>query len=739
VVKNEKMSSAAAPSGGIFRGVSGGIQVSSISVSRIPWRKVRRVDMKSVEMPAKTILLIEDDGELARLIHDMLNNSTASAFELTHVESMSGAEKYLAGHSVDVVLLDLELADRQGLETVRLVRAAAPRVPIVLLSSADNEAIAVQAIQNGVQDYLVKGQIEPRELMRSLLNSAERKKIEETLLMEKERAEVTLECIGDAVICTDRSGYITFINRVAESMTGWSGKDASGRPMAEACRIVDAISRKAILDPMSTAASQNRTGKLPMNSILIGRDGHETFIEDSVAPIHDRDGQVTGAVIVFRDVSATQAFEKKLTHSAQHDFLTELPNRTLLSERVSQAIALARRQRHHVAVLFLDLDNFKQINDSLGHQIGDKLLQSVAKRLVDSVRGPDTVSRFGGDEFVVLLRELKSPEEAAKTAGRLLKAVSDVHFIDQHQIYTTASIGVCVDPGYGSDAVTLIENADAAMYHVKRNGRQHYKFFSPGMIIEAVKRQSVEQDLLHALDRNEFTLLYQPKIDLKTGSIVGAEALSRWMHPTRGSVPPAQFIPIAEESGLILRIGAWALREACKQARAWVDGGKPARTMAVNISGTQFQSEDFLESLSAALSETGLDPESLELDIAEKVLMNHPARSGSILESLRSRKIKVSVDNFGTGYSCMNSLQKLPLSALKIDQSLVRAITCQSNETAKVGAIIEMGQHLNLRVVAEGVETSEDLEFLWEHNCDEAQGYYFGQPVPPEHFGQLFC
>ena len=498
-----------------------------------------------MERAAKTILLIEDDSDVARLIQDMFINSSSCAFELTHVECVNDAQEYLAGRSVDIVLLDLGLTDRHGLEAVRQVRAVAPRVSIVLLSSADDEAIAVQAIQEGVQDYLIKGQIEPRELMRSLLNSAERKKIEETLFIEKERAEVTLDCIGDAVICTDTSGNITFLNPVAEKMTGWSVKDACGLPMTEACRIVDAISRKAILDPMSTAASQNRTGKLPVNSILIRSDGHETFIEDSVAPIHDREGRVTGAVIVFRDVSATHAFEKKLTHSAQHDFLTGLPNRTLLSDRVSQAIALARRQRYHVAVLFLDLDNFKQTNDSLGHQIGDKLLQSVAKRLVACVRGPDTVSRYGGDEFVVLLQELKCPEEAAKTAGRLLKAVADVHSIGQHEIYTTASIGVSVDTGYGSDAETLIKNADAAMYHVKRNGRQHYKFFSPEMIVEAVEHQSVEQDLLHALDRNEFTLLYQPKVDLKTGSIVGAEALSRWMHPTRGSVPPAQFIPIA--------------------------------------------------------------------------------------------------------------------------------------------------------------------------------------------------
>jgi len=304
--------------------------------------------------PAKTILLIENDPEETRLIHEMLNDQGAFLFELAHVESVSEAKKYLTTPSVDIVLLDLGLTDPHGLDVVRSVRAAAPRVSIVLLASADDEQIAVQAIQEGAQDYLIKGQIEPRELMRALLNAAERKIIEEIQFIEKERAQVTLDCIGDAVICTDASGKITFLNRMAEAMTGWRLKDAGGRRMAECVRIVDAITRKPVLDPMAKAAAQNRRGNLPLNCILVRRDGHEVFIEDSVAPIHDRVGQVTGAVIVFHDVSATRTLEKELTHSAQHDFLTGLPNRMLLKDRLGQAISLARRQGCHAAVLFLD-------------------------------------------------------------------------------------------------------------------------------------------------------------------------------------------------------------------------------------------------------------------------------------------------------------------------------------------------------------------------------------------------
>jgi diguanylate cyclase (GGDEF)-like protein/PAS domain S-box-containing protein len=688
--------------------------------------------------PAKIILLIENDPEEALLIHKMLNDQGTFLFELAHVDSVGDAKTYLTTHSVDIVLLDLGLTDPHGLDVVRSVRATAPRVSIVLLASADDEQIAIQAIQEGSQDYLIKGQIESRELLRALVNAAERKIIEEIQFIEKERAQVTLDCIGDAVICTDAAGKITFLNRMAEAMTGWPLKDAAGRTMAECVRIVDAITRKPILDPMAKAAKQNRRGKLPLNCILIRRDGHEVFIEDSVAPIHDRDGQVTGAVIVFRDVTATRTMEKELTHSAQHDFLTGLPNRMLLRDRVSQAISLARRQRCHAAVLFLDLDGFKHINDSLGHLIGDKVLQSVAKRLLDCVRSPDSVIRQGGDEFIVVIQELKLPEDAVITVARLLKTVADVHSIDQHEISVTTSVGVSVYPGDGQDPETLVRNADTAMYHAKKGGSHNYRFFRPEMAVEVWERQSIEEDLRRALDQHEFTLHYQPKIDLKTGSIIGAEALSRWMHPTRGSVPPAQFIPIAEESGLIIRIGAWALREACTQGRAWADACSPARTVTVNISGIELQNDRFLDGLFETLEATGLDPASLELDVTESALMKDPARTTPILKAVKQRGVKVSAGNFGTGFSSLTSLQRLPLDSLKIDRTLISRVTGDRDETTKVSAMIEMGKDLKLRVIAEGVETSENLEYLWAHNCDEAVGYYFGQPVPAEQFGDEF-
>src|SRR6202171_3720679 len=685
----------------------------------------------------KVLLLVEDNPGDVRLLHEMFAEQGVHSTELTRVGSISDAEKHLAEREVDIILLDLGLPDAQGLTAMRRAHAAAPRVPLVVLTSLDDESLAAQALQEGAQDYLIKGQIDARGLLRALRYAVERKIMEEALFAEKERAQVTLNCIGDAVACTDISGNITFLNLVAEKMTGWSCQEAASQPMAKVLRILDATSRETTPNPMEMAVWQNRTVHLPSNCILIRRDGFEIPIEDSVSPIHDRKGQATGAVIVFRDVSVSQAMALQMTHSAHHDFLSGLPNRILLNDRIDQAIALASRHMKKVAVLFLDLDGFKHINDSLGHPIGDKLLQSIAKRLVDCVRGSDTVSRQGGDEFVVLLLDVEQPEDAARSARKILQAVAEAYPIDRHDLHVTASIGISVYPDDGLDAETLIKNADIAMYQAKENGRQSYQFFKPVMNVRAVERQSIEESLRRALERHEFALHYQPKINLRTGEITGAEALIRWTHPVRGPVSPAQFIPVAEDCGLILPIGNWVLREACNQARTWMDAGLPLATMAVNISAMEFRDENFLEGVFAILKETGLDPRSLELELTESVLMKHAESTEYILKRLRAGGVQLAVDDFGTGYSSLSYLRKFPIDALKIDQSFVRQITIAPDETTIVTAVIGMGRSLKLRVVAEGVETQKELEFLQAHQCDEAQGYYFSRPLAAPQFAQL--
>ena len=560
--------------------------------------------------------------------------------------------------------------------------------------------------------------------------------MEDALFEEKERAQVTLNSIGDAVVCTDIKGNITFLNVVAEKMTGWPRQEAAGRPMADVLRVRDATTGQTTPNPMAMAIAHGRAVNLPPNCILVRRDGHEIAIEDSVAPIHDRAGHATGAVIVFRDGSAGRAMALRMAHAAEHDFLTGLPNRMLLNDRVDRAIGLSGRHTTRVAMLFLDLDGFKHINDSLGHSTGDKLLQSVARRLVECVRDSDTVSRQGGDEFVVLLSEMQQWEDAALTAKRMLLAVAKGHSIDQHDLHLTTSIGISVYPDDGLDAETLIKNADTAMYQAKENGRSRYQFFEPAMNVRAVERHSIEESLRRGLERREFALHYQPKIDLRTGAITGAEALIRWTHPTRGLIPPSRFIPVAEDCGLILPIGAWVLREACAQAQAWVDAGLPPTTMAVNVSAIEFQQESFLENLFAILAETGLDPRSLQLELTESVLMKRAEFTASALQAVRERGVQVAVDDFGTGYSSLSYLLKFPVDALKIDQLFVRQIS-SGDDTTIVTAVIGMARSLKLRVVAEGVETPEEVDFLRTHECDEAQGYYFSEPVPPQRFAGL--
>jgi diguanylate cyclase (GGDEF)-like protein len=428
---------------------------------------------------------------------------------------------------------------------------------------------------------------------------------------------------------------------------------------------------------------------------------------------------------------------KQITHSAEHDFLTGLPNRMLLNDRISQAIASAHRRAKQVAVLFLDLDGFKHTNDSLGHPIGDKLLQSIAKRLMDCVRGADTVSRQGGDEFVVLLSDLAQPEDAAVMAGRMLRAVAEPRCVDRHDLHVTTSIGVSVYPDDGADAETLIKNADTAMYQAKENGRQGYQFFKPAMNARAVERQSIEESLRRALERQEFTLFYQPKISIETGAITGAEALIRWTHPTRGPISPAQFIPVAEDCGLILPIGRWVLHHACRQAQAWVDAGLRRTTIAVNVSAMEFRDDDFLTGLFRILKESRLDPQALELELTESVLMKRVESTAAILQTLRKRGVQVAIDDFGTGYSSLSYLRKFPIDTLKIDRTFIGQIVNGADDAAIVKAVISMAQSLRLRVVAEGVETLEELEFLHSHHCDEAQGYFFSHPVPAPKFARL--
>ena len=430
----------------------------------------------------------------------------------------------------------------------------------------------------------------------------------------------------------------------------------------------------------------------------------------------------------------------RMAHLAQHDALTDLPNRILLNDRLGQAIALARRQGKQLAVMFLDLDRFKHINDSLGHAVGDQLLQSVAKRLTAGVRSSDTVCRQGGDEFVILLADIEHAGDAALSAQKILAALTVPHRIDQRELHVTVSIGISIYPQDGQDADTLIKSADTAMYHAKEGGRNNYQFFEPDMNVQAVERHSIEGGLRRALERQEFMLHYQPKINLESGTISGVEALVRWQHPQRGLILPEQFVWIAEDCGLIVPIGAWVLRESCRQAQTWQDAGLPPIPVAVNISAVQFRHKDFLESLAGILRDTGLAPRYLELELTESVLMHDADFTTSVLKALKAMGVRLAIDDFGTGYSSLSYLTRFPIDSLKIDQSFLRDIThatADSDDAAIVAAVVSMGKSLHQRVIAEGVETREQLAFLQAQGCGEGQGFYFSRPVTAEELAEL--
>jgi diguanylate cyclase len=446
---------------------------------------------------------------------------------------------------------------------------------------------------------------------------------------------------------------------------------------------------------------------------------------------------VTVSIEAHKMAEQVKIAKDQLAYLAHHDVLTDLPNRILLLDRLNSAIELAARKGWQLALMFLDLDRFKHINDSLGHVVGDKLLQSVAERLLGCARHSDTISRQGGDEFVVLLPFIEQREDAALCAQKLIEALKLPHHITGHDIHVNVSIGISIYPEDGLDAEALMKNADTAMFCAKENRSNKFKFFEAEMNARAVHRHSIEASLHFALKRHEFMLYFQPKIELNTGMIVGVEALIRWHHPELGLVLPKQFVAIAEDCGLILPIGRWVLREACLHAQAWKQAGLPPITVSVNTSALEFQDTDFIKNISAILNETGLEPCYLELELTENVLMQDAEFANPVLQTLSELGVKLAIDDFGIGYSSLSYLKQFPINTLKIDQSFVQKMIDNPSDASIVSAVISLGKTLNLRVVAEGVETPEQQAFLVASQCDEAQGYYLGRPMVAESFAAL--
>ena len=585
----------------------------------------------------------------------------------------------------------------------------------------------------GVALLLLRWQLTP--LVSKLVISERKAREALTQLQNSEnRVQAVLDNVEEGIITLTDVGTIELFNPGAERMFGYRGHEMIGKSMSVLMTEPYRSEHDEYLGRYLQSGQDSVIG-VGREVTAIRRDGSLFPVELRISEFYS--GGNRRFIGTLRDITERKATEAKIIHLAHFDALTDLPNRRLVQDRIQQAIAAAERAGSEFAVMFIDLDKFKDINDTLGHDVGDRLLEMVAQRLTESLRAEDTVGRQGGDEFIVLLASLGSAEDAARVAQKILDTLAVPFEINGQSLRSGASIGIATYPHDGTNVETLLKNSDTAMYSAKEAGRYNYQFFAEDMNAASAERLLFEGSLRLALERNELLLHYQPLVDMTTGRIVATEALVRWDHPQLGRVGPDRFIPVAEETGLIVPLGEWVLRQACTQLVLWREQGIQPPRMVVNISPRQFRQKHLLRNFYRVLSETGVDPHWLGLEITESVIMDNPEISISVLEELHGLGFQLSLDDFGTGYSSLSYLKRLPIDKLKIDRTFVNDITSDVDDEAMVGAIIVMAHQLNIEVVAEGVETAEQLEFLRDHDCDEYQGYLFSRPQPPENLSAL--
>ena len=555
---------------------------------------------------------------------------------------------------------------------------------------------------------------------------------EKSLRLRERIIEVSANAI---ILCSaDAPGYlIEYVNPAFERITGYAAGEVIGQRLED---LQGPEQGRQDMHAITAALREQREGKAIVRNFR--KDGSSYWSELFVAPVRDDgDGPVSHFVVAQYDISTVMRFEQELEFQARHDILTGLANRALLRERLEQAMAVTRRSGQPLWVVFIDLDRFKFVNDTLGHDAGDLVLKNVAERLCDATREVDTVARLGGDEFVLLLPQHGNGEPGAAILQRIQDAVAQPLQLGEYEFFLSCCMGVAVYPDDGVDADTLIKHADIAMYRAKEQGRGHWQFYASSMNAGTLERLELESELRHALERGQFHLEYQPQLDLASGAVVGMEALLRWQHPQLGRVPPASFIGLAEEMGLIIPIGDWVLRTACAQARAWQLAGHGPLRLAVNLSARQFKQKNLLHAVAQVLADTGLDAAHLELELTESMVMHDVEQATTIMAKLKALGVQLSIDDFGTGYSSLAYLRHFPIDVLKIDKTFVSDITHSIDDAAIVRAIISLAHSLRLKVIAEGVETEQQLAFLRQHGCDQMQGYLFSRPLAAPAFETL--
>jgi diguanylate cyclase (GGDEF)-like protein/PAS domain S-box-containing protein len=808
----------------------------------------------------RTVLVVEDNPGDARLVELFLLEDRTNPFDVVKAAAMSEALAVLDARAVDVALLDLSLPDSYGLDTLARVRAAWPLLPVVVLTGTNDEALALEALRQGAQDYLVKGQGDGDLVRRAVHYAIERSRVDVALRRSEARFRAVFQNAGVGVVLSEANGRFVEANPAFCAMVGYAehelknlsfhdithpddvivndqlrdemragkrdsyhmtkryvakdGGQVWGRLTVTGIRepdgdssdmrftvavVEDVTERKRLEDHMRLAAKvfensgeglfvtdeatriihvnaafteitgyagEDVIGKTPkvlasgrhdagfyrhmwdsldacgkwQGEIWDRRKSGEMFAGwQNIAAVRNAEGQITNYVAVISDITTRKQVEERLSYAANHDPLTRLPNRTLFQERLSRAMARGHRNQNLVALLFIDLDRFKQVNDTLGHLAGDMLLQLVAERLSGCTRQGDTVARLGGDEFTVILEDVEDPRDAAIVAHKILHVMAEPFDLAGQIAQISSSIGVALYPVDSGDAQGLVKLADAAMYQAKHQGRNACQFHSEAVNAQAFERLALENALRSALERSEFELFYQPIFDLETGKVVAAEALLRWRHPEVGMVVPGKFLSLAEETGLIVPIGRWVVEQSCAQVKAWRDAGNDELELHVNLSSRQLRESDLIEVIAGALEVAGLPPEAMVVEVPEASVVEKGPDIGELFTRITALGLGLAIDEFGSGYSSFAFLRRLPASNLKVAQAFVRNVTTSTDDAEIVSAIVAVARGLHMIVVAPGIETEEQLAFLKNFGCNRAQGFLLARPMSAKEFTEYLA
>src|SRR5215207_3648578 len=670
------------------------------------------------------VLLVDDDEDDYVMTRDLLAELGRGAFLLDWVASYEEARGAVGRGEHDVYLLDYRLGARSGLDLLREAGGEGRGAPMILLTGQGGDEVDAEAMRAGAADYLVKGSLDAPLLGRSIRYAVERARASRALRESEERYHRLVELSPDAIL-VHAEGEIVFVNGAGLKLLGAdTGEQIVGRPIKEFVRHdrQDGVGRRIY------GAAGDVSDAAFLEEKLVRSDGTEVCVEAAAVPFVYKDGPAVQ--VVARDISRRKEMEERLLHDAFHDALTGLPNRALFMDHLELAVERAKRprKRYLFAVLFLDLDRFKVINDSLGHTMGDQVLVATAARIQKCLRHLDTVARFGGDEFAVLLDGVEDANDTIRVAQRLQREVTTPINVGGHEVFTSVSIGIALSNTGYERPEDVVRDADTAMYRAKAAGKSRYEIFDTGMHSRAVALLKLETDLRRAVEREEFVVHYQPIVSLSDDSVRGFEALVRWRHPERGLVSPSEFIPVAEETGLIIPLGRWVLREACRQMhqlQAASAGPRPL-SLSVNLSGKQFMQLDLVGQVKEILQETGFDPRRLQLEITESSVIENTETVTEMLLQLRALGIRLSMDDFGTGYSSLSYLHRFPIHTLKIDRSFVSG---GDAENEIVRTIIMLARNMGMDIVAEGVETKEQLAYLKELKCEYGQGFLFSRPL----------